>query len=192
MKIKSPIDNRVVLLLLVVVVGGEGDGGGGGGHGVEFAGMWQEIETAVRSLRVLCVLRGQANADRVLCMHIDKHIMAHYLVLCIFKACALDQSFNFRYPTSGVGASFKAFKVHAPGVHSVCFLDKGIRSQQVISVGGKDRCVAQVMDEFNPRVFPINLAGEDNFEAPISTSQVELLCRQRLQMEQTSVFYASS
>lgn len=51
---------------------------------------------------------------------------------------------DFRYPALGAGASFKAFKVHAPGVRSVCFLDKGIRSQQVISVGGKDRCVAQV------------------------------------------------
>ncbi|CAM9415834.1 unnamed protein product, partial [Ectocarpus fasciculatus] len=49
----------------------------------------------------------------------------------------------FRYPTTGAGASFKAFKVHAPGVRSVCFLDKGVGSQQVISVGGKDRCVAQ-------------------------------------------------
>ncbi len=50
-----------------------------------------------------------------------------------------------RYPATGAGASFKAFKVHAPGTRSVCFLDKGVRSQQVISVGENDRCVAQVM-----------------------------------------------
>ncbi|CAM9609602.1 unnamed protein product [Scytosiphon promiscuus] len=49
----------------------------------------------------------------------------------------------FRYPAAGAGASFKAFKVHAPGVRSVCFLDKGIRSQNLLSVGGRDRCVAQ-------------------------------------------------
>lgn len=75
--------------------------------------------------------------------------------LSVFESCTLgkvmvltldfDVMINFRYPASGLGASFKAFKVHAPGVHSVCFLDKGVRSQQVISVGGKDRCVAQVM-----------------------------------------------
>ncbi|CAM9688008.1 unnamed protein product, partial [Hapterophycus canaliculatus] len=47
----------------------------------------------------------------------------------------------FRYPVAGTGASFKDFKVHAPGVRSVCFLDKGNRSQNLISVGGKDRCV---------------------------------------------------
>lgn len=57
--------------------------------------------------------------------------------------CPIFTTFR-RYPATGRAASFKSFKAHALGVRSVCFLDKGSRSEHVVSVGGKDRCVMQV------------------------------------------------
>lgn len=61
-----------------------------------------------------------------------------------FLPVVLSSTHTNRYPAKGRFASFKGFKAHATDARGVCFVGKGNKSDYLVSVGGKDRCVMQV------------------------------------------------